>query len=90
MTDEEITKFSNLVEEMLLENIVARNYLREHCNIADPVKLLSEEIKKIPQDSPLYRFFAPVRQAIARGLRDTGYFDELRKAILEFSKQSKG
>jgi hypothetical protein len=90
MTDEEITEFANLVEETWLENIAARKYLREHCNITDPVKVLSEEIKKIPQDSQFYRYFAPIRQAIARGLHDTEYVDKLGKAILEFSKQSKG
>jgi hypothetical protein len=89
MTDEEITKFTNLVEEMLLENIVARNYLRKHYDVADPVKLLSEEIKKIPQNSPLYRCFAPIREATSQGLRDTEYFSKLNRAILELAKQSK-
>jgi hypothetical protein len=90
MTDEEITEFVNLVEKTWLENIVARKYLREHCNITDPVRLLYDEIKKIPQNSPLYRYFAPVRQAIGQGLQDTEYFEKLHKAILEFSKQPKG
>ena len=87
MTDKEITEFVNLIEEAWLENIVARKYIREHCNIADPVTFLSEEVKKLPQDSLFHRHFFPIRQAIGQGLQDTEYFDKLRKVILELSKQ---
>jgi hypothetical protein len=90
MTNEEISEFVNLVEQTWLESMVARNYLRNHCGVTDPANFLSEEVRKIPPNSPIYRYFAPVRQAISQGLRDTELFSKLHTAFLELGKQPKG
>ena len=87
MTDTEIIEFTDLVEKTWLENLVAREYLKKHCNVFDPANLLSEEIKKLPSDAFAYRVFAPVRQAIGQMFSDSQLFEELHKSLLELARK---
>jgi hypothetical protein len=89
MTDEEIIEFVNLVEKTWLENLIARNYLKDHCGISDPTEFLKAELQKIPPDALVHSLFAPVRQAIGQGLQDTESFERLRKVLLESLKPLK-
>ena len=86
MTDEQIIEFVNLVEKTWLENLVAKKYLKDNCEIPDPTEFFNKELAKIPPDALVYRFFAPIRRAIGQGLQDTESLEKLCKALLESAK----
>jgi len=83
MTHEEILKLVDQLERLWVENYVAREYLKTHCNIADPRTFLASEAAKIPRQAGLYRMFEPYRLTIGKGLHNAQVLEKLLQSLQE-------
>lgn len=87
MDFKERQEFIDAIENLWLENHVAREYLRTECKIADPDTLLKTRVAKIPADALAHEIFQPVRQVIGQSLQDSEVLQALLKVLQEASKK---
>jgi hypothetical protein len=84
MTNEELADF---VENLFLENCVAKNHLNTKGGVANPEILLRGLVEEMPQEHFLRQYFRPLRQQISTNSADPEWLQEFRKALAEIANR---